>query len=179
MYKPFKFHEFLLLIHLQLLRHGCSADLVIQKDASWNFDSQYCEAFNILKKAFVSVPILTYWIPNTQIIMETNVSDYTLAAILLIMIEEKEVHLVVFHSCMFKAAKLSYDIYNKELLIVIMNHKNLEYFLTTKILSHHQLRWLEFLFQFNLIIYFYLGHLEFKSDYHKMSYLLIVKLELK
>jgi len=88
-------------------------------------------------------------------IVETNISKYTLIAILLILTEE--VHLVVFHSCSFKAIELNYNIYNKELLMmfkvfctwyyylerlqqsidVIMNYKNLEYFSTTKILSYH------------------------------------------
>jgi len=50
--------------------------------------------------------------------METNVSDYALVAILLIMTEEKEVHPVVFHSHISKAIKLNYDTYNKELLTI-------------------------------------------------------------
>jgi len=51
-------------------------------------------------------------------IVETNALEYTLIAILLIMTEEKNVYPVIFHSCMFKAAELNYDIYNKELLVV-------------------------------------------------------------
>ena len=46
-------------------------------------------------------------------IIETNVSEYALIAILLIMIEEKKVHLVAFYSHMFKATKLNYNIYDK------------------------------------------------------------------
>ena len=44
------------------------------------------------------------------------------------------------------------------------SYKNLEYFLTTKILSYYQARLLEFLSQFNLIICFHLGYLESKLD---------------
>jgi len=51
--------------------------------------------------------------------METNVSDYTLVAILFIIIEEKEVYLVTFHSYMFKAAEINYNTHNKELLTVL------------------------------------------------------------
>jgi len=50
--------------------------------------------------------------------METGVSEYALIAILSIITEEKEVHLVTFYSCMFKAVKLNYNIYNKELFVV-------------------------------------------------------------
>jgi len=51
-------------------------------------------------------------------IVETNVLKYTLIAIFLIIIEEKEVHLVAFHSHIFKIMELNYDTYNKELLVV-------------------------------------------------------------
>jgi len=55
---------------------------LIWKDISWKFDSSCQDAFNSLKKAFTSTPILTHWIPNAQLIVETNVLDYALAAIL-------------------------------------------------------------------------------------------------
>ena len=51
-------------------------------------------------------------------IIKTNTLNYTLAAILSIMMEEKEIYLVMFHSYMFKAAKLNYNIHNKVLLVV-------------------------------------------------------------
>ena len=87
--------------------------------------------------------------------METNASDYALAAILSIVNEDNEVHLVVFHSHTFTAAELNYAIHNKELLAifkafkiwwhylkglaypidVVIDYKNLEYFSTTKVLT--------------------------------------------
>ena len=33
---------------------------LIQKNISWKFDSSYCDAFNSLKKAFISASILTH-----------------------------------------------------------------------------------------------------------------------
>ena len=126
-----------------------------QKDIPWKFDSSCYNAFNFLKKVFTSTPILTYWIPNAQLIVETDALDYALAAILSIVNKDNEVHPVAFHSRTFTAAELNYDIYNKELLTifeafkiwqhylegpvypidVVMDHKNLEYFSTTKILT--------------------------------------------
>jgi len=95
--------------------------------------------------------------------METNILEYALTAIFLIIIKKKEVHPVTFYSYTFRATKINYNIHNKELLMVfeafymqyyyleeselpiaiIMNHKNPEYFSTTKILSYCQARWLE------------------------------------
>jgi len=45
-----------------------------------------------------------------------------------------------------------------------MDHKNLEYFSTTKILTCRQARWSEYLFQFNLVICFHPGCLVTKLD---------------
>ena len=90
--------------------------------------------------------------------METNISDYALAAILSIVNEENEVHLLVFHSHTFTVAELNYNTHYKKLLAIfeafkiwwhyleglaylidiVMNHKNLEYFSTTKVLTQRQ-----------------------------------------
>ena len=94
-----------------------------QKDILWKFDFSYQDAFNSLKKAFTSAPILTYWIPNAQLIMETDASDYALAAILSIVNEDNEVHPVAFHSCTFTVAELNYNIYDKELLTIFESFK--------------------------------------------------------
>ena len=84
--------------------------------------------------------------------------DYALIAILSIVNEENKVHLVTFHFHTFTVAELNYDIYDKELLVifkafkiwqhyleglvysisVVIDHKNLEYFSTTKVLTQKQ-----------------------------------------
>src|SRR6266545_2853766 len=47
---------------------------------------------------------------------------------------------------------------------IVTDHKNLEYFATTKLLNHRQVQWSEFLFQFNLIICFCPEKLSTKPD---------------
>ena len=47
---------------------------------------------------------------------------------------------------------------------VVMDHKNLEYFSTTKVLTRRQARWSEYLSQFNLVIRFRPGRLGTKPD---------------
>jgi len=123
------------------------------KNIPWKFDSFCHDAFNSLKKAFTSAPILTHWISDAQLIVETDASDYTLAAILSIVNEENEVHPVTFHSHTFTMAELNYNTHDKELLAIfeafkiwqhylegpaysidiIIDHKNLEYFSTTQL----------------------------------------------
>ena len=87
--------------------------------------------------------------------METDTLDYTLTAILSIINKNNEVHLVAFHSHTFTIVELNYDTHDKELLAifeafkiwqhyleglaypidVVTDHKNLEYFSTTKMLT--------------------------------------------
>jgi len=88
------------------------------KDIPWKFDSPCQDAFNSLKKAFISAPILTHWILNAQLIVETDASDYALAAILSIVNEDNEVHPVAFYSHTFTVVELNYNIHNKELLAI-------------------------------------------------------------
>jgi len=116
--------------------------------------------------------------------METDASDYALAAILSIMTKDNEIHPIAFHSRTFSAPKLNYDIHDKELLAifeafkiwryylegsaspidVVTDYKNLEYFLTTKILTRRQARWSEYLSQFNLVIRLHPRRLGTKLD---------------
>ena len=112
-----------------------------------------------LKKAFTTAPVLTHWVPNAQIILKTNASNYALTTILLIVSpDDSRIHLIAFHSWTFTAPELNYDIHDKELLAifeafkiwrhylkdptspidVVTDNKNLEYFTTTKLLTRQQ-----------------------------------------
>ena len=116
--------------------------------------------------------------------METDTLDYALAAIFSIVNKDNEVHLVAFHSCTFTVAELNYNTHDKELLAIfevfkiwqhylegpaypidiVTDHKNLEYFSTTKVLTQRQARWSKYLSQFNLVIRFHPGHLGTKLN---------------
>ena len=117
-------------------------------------------------------------------VVETDASDYMLAAILSAYNMEGALHPIVFHSCTFTGPELKYDIHDKELsaifeafkrwrhyleglaepIDVVTDHKNLEYFSTTKLLTWRQAQWSEFLSQFNLTIHFWPGKLSTKPD---------------
>jgi len=88
------------------------------KDIPWKFDSSCYDAFNSLNKAFISAPILTHWIPNAQLIVETDALDYALAAILSIVNEDNKVYPVAFHSYTFTIVELNYNTHDKELLTI-------------------------------------------------------------
>ena len=154
------------------------------KGILWNFTDVAQKSFQALKSAFTSAPVLTHWVPDKPIIIETDASDYALGAILSIQTNSSEIHPVAFHSRTFSAPELNYDTHDKELLAifeafhvwqhflkgsgtpidVVTDHKNLEYFSTTKVLTPCQARWSEYLSQFNLIIHFCPGKLGTKPD---------------
>src|ERR1700742_1282956 len=117
--------------------------------------------------------------------METDASDYAVAAILS---QEdpvsKRIHPVAYFSRSMSPAELNYEIYDKELLAihsafkewrsylegathsvrVITDHKNLEYFASTKLLTRRQARWSEFLSAFNYTVHYRPGRLGGKPD---------------
>ena len=93
------------------------------------------------------------------LIVETDASDYALTAILsTISLTDGEIHPIAFHSQTFTPSELNYDVHDKESLAifeafkiwrhylkgsptpvdVVTDHKNLEYFSTTKLLTHRQ-----------------------------------------
>jgi len=96
-----------------------------RKDASWNFDENCKKAFNTLKQAFTSAPILMHWVPDAQLVVETDASDYALTAILSIVTKDNEIYPVAFHSKTFSTLELNYDIHDKELLAIFKSLQNL------------------------------------------------------
>ena len=155
-----------------------------RKDLVWKFTDAARDAFRSLKTAFTHAPVLHQWVPNRQITVETDASDYAIAAVLSITGDDEEIHPIAFHSRTLNSAELNYDTHDKELLAifeafrswrhylegsplridVVTDHKNLEYFATTKLLSRRQARWSEFLSAFNMVIRFRPGKLGAKPD---------------
>src|SRR5258708_38015704 len=116
--------------------------------------------------------------------VEMDASDFTIAGILLVTTPDNQIRLVAFFSHLLQSAEHNYDTHDKELLEIfeafkswrhflegaaatidtVMDHKNLEYFTTSKKLTCCQARWSEFLSQFNLRICFRPGRLGSKPD---------------
>jgi RNase H-like domain found in reverse transcriptase len=117
-------------------------------------------------------------------VIETDASDNALAEILSQVESKGEIHLVTYLSRTFSDTELNYDTHDKELMTiykvfkawrhylegtkvpadVVTDHKNLEYFCTTWILSRKQACWSTFLSGFNMAIRFHPGHLGTKPD---------------
>ena len=69
-------------------------------------------------------PILTKWIPNSEMIIETDASDYALSAIVSSRTPDSKIHPIAFHSHSFNSAELNYDTHDKELLTIFEAFKH-------------------------------------------------------
>ncbi|KAI1000182.1 hypothetical protein K3495_g8016 [Podosphaera aphanis] len=136
----------------------------------WGSDEQ--SAFDSLKKSLTSAPTLAFFDYNKQIVLETDASDWASGGVLSQYDDNKVLRPVAYFSSKHNAAECNYEIYDTELLAIIKcleewhpefqgtqnsfkvltDHKNLEYFKTSKVLSQRQVRWSEFLSQFNFQI---------------------------
>jgi len=74
--------QFLPLFHLWIFQNHSSAHTSTHKGTPWNFSHECHSTSEALKKAFTTAPVLTHWIPDTQITVETDASDYALATVL-------------------------------------------------------------------------------------------------
>ncbi|KAJ8456603.1 hypothetical protein ONZ51_g12022 [Trametes cubensis] len=155
-----------------------------RKSVPWNFSEECQKSFNALKQAFTTALVLHHWMPDCPLTVETDASDYAIAGILSLTTESGELHPIAFHSRTLTGTELNYDMHNKELLVifecfktwrhylegsatpidVVTDHKNLEYFVTTKLLTRRQAQWSEFLSQLNLVVRFRPGKLGAKPD---------------
>src|SRR5260221_1424868 len=155
-----------------------------KKATPWNFGEREMTAFQTLKNAFSTAPVLCHLAPDLRMMVETDVSDHVIAGILSVTTKDNEIRLVAFFSCSLQGVEKNYDTHNKELLAIfeafknwqhfldgsakvinmVTDHKNLEYFMSSKKLLHHQARWAEFLGQFNMKVQFRPGRLGSKLD---------------
>jgi RNase H-like domain found in reverse transcriptase len=142
-----------------------------QKNIPWNFDESCKLALLTLKQAFISTLVLTHYKPGCLLVIETDASDYALAAIFSQVEFNGEIHPVTYLSRTFSDTKLNYDTHDKELMAiyeafkawrhylkgtevpidVVTDHKNLQYFCTTWILSRRQAWWSTILSEFDML----------------------------
>jgi len=121
----------------------------------WNWTQQCQEAFEELKHRFTSAPILCHYHPERHKQIETDASHLAKAEILAQYEPDKHWYPLAFYNKCFLPAELNYDVHDKEMVIIVKcfqewrhfligapeqivaytDHKNLEYFNTTKLLN--------------------------------------------
>ncbi|SOV01667.1 uncharacterized protein UDID_18169 [Ustilago sp. UG-2017a] len=137
---------------------------------AWHNDTQH--AFEQLRSAFGTDTILRHFDPTRPIIVETDASDFAVAAVLSQSFDQGARHPIAFFSKKLDPAQLNYPIFDKEMFAIVAafkhwrqylegakfqvqvltDHRSLEYFTTTKQLNHRQARWSELLADFDFVI---------------------------
>ncbi len=156
----------------------------IRKDVFFVWFQKCQIAFNILKKVFTFKIIFCHYNSDHKIVIEINALNYVFENILSQYDENEILHSVAYFSKKHNSIECNYKIYDKKLMIIvctfkkwwseledfiysvemITNHKNLEYFMLIKQLSHHQAHWSEFLSKFNYCIAYHLDKIDDKLN---------------
>jgi hypothetical protein len=104
--------------------------------------------------------------------METDYTDYVSAGMLSQYDDDRIMHYVAYFSKKHSTAEYNYETYDKELMAIVRafeewrpelegplhpiqvlsSHRNLEYFMSTKLLNRHHTHWAEYLSCFNFKI---------------------------
>ncbi len=128
---------------------------LIRKDVFFVWFQKCQIAFNILKKVFTFKIILHHYNSDHKIVIEINASNYMFEDIFFQYDENEILHSVAYFLKKHNSVECNYEIYDKELMIIvrtfekwwseledsiysvkmIIDHKNLEYFMLIKQLS--------------------------------------------
>ena len=145
--------------------------LLTRKDHPWSWTEPQQTAFDTLKSIFSSAPVLCIPDVSHPFFLMTNTSLLAAGAVLMQSNAAGDLHPCAYFSKTFSLAKCNYDIYDRELLAVILalaewkqylqgtshpvsvltDHKNLSYLKDPRKLSQWQARWSLFLQDFDII----------------------------
>jgi len=154
-------------------------------DVKWRWTSEEQSAFDALKSAVTSTPVLASPDNSRPFRIEADSSDFATGAVLSQQSPETgKWHPVAFLSKSLSPVERNYEIHDKEMLAIIRameewrqflegaehqfevwtDHKNLEYFMTAKKLNRRQARWSLFLARFDFLLHHRPGKSMGKSD---------------
>lgn len=157
---------------------------LLKKNVPFNWSQAQEDAFKMLKTRFTSAPILQHYKPDVPIFLETDASDFAIAGVLNQPGKDGHLHPVAFHSRKLQAAEVNYDIYEKELLAIVdcfrvwrhylqgtkhtvtvyTDHKNLEHFMSSKVLNRRHARWSLKLNEYDMVVTYRPGSKNPKAD---------------
>lgn len=157
---------------------------LLRKGQPWDWDATAQAAFEALKKAFSTAPVLMYYDPEKPCSIETDASDFAIGSILSQPDDSGILHPIAYYSRKFTDHEINYEIYDKEMLAIVeafkewrrylegaqhtttvyTDHKNLEYFTTTRKLNRRQARWSLELSGYDFVIVYRPGPKNGKAD---------------
>src|SRR5258708_23820627 len=144
---------------------ACPLYALTHKTQQWVWGSPKQEAFNALKKAITSTPILTFPSQSSCFCLKCNASNFVTGAVLSQVQTDGMHQPIAFMSKGFSDVECNPQIHNKEMLAImcaldkwchflegmtdqfeiLMDHQNLTYFRDAQKLNHQQVHWSLFL----------------------------------
>lgn len=155
-----------------------------KKDVVFRWGPDEEQAFGLLKRRFMTAPILAMWDPDRPTVVEADSSGYAIGACLSQVDKLGTLRPVAYFSKRLAPAECNYDIHDKELLsivravsewrgelvglkhpfLVLTDHKNLVPFMSSRRLIERQIRWANLLSQFNFKFQFRAGKKAARPD---------------
>ncbi|KIL70533.1 hypothetical protein M378DRAFT_117693 [Amanita muscaria Koide BX008] len=141
-------------------------------NAPWHWSAVEASAFDSLKTAVTSAPVLAIPKDDAPYRLETDSSGYATGAVLSQLQDDHSWHPIAFFSKTLSPAERNYDIYDREMLAIIRaleewrpylmgtshvfeiwtDHKNLQYFSNALHLNRRQARWSQILAEYNFTL---------------------------
>lgn len=155
-----------------------------KRGVPWQWLPEHQQAFDRIKELLVCAPVLAMFDHTLETILEADSSGYGIGGVLSQVGTDGILRPVGFYSRKLSPAEANYEIHDKELLsivsamrhfrgelrsveslfTVLSDHRNLQYFMTTRQLSERQVRWAEELAYYNFQIKFRAGRDSAKPD---------------
>ena len=148
-----------------------------KKSANFYWEKAQQEAFERLKDLFIIAPILALWHEDRFTVLEADCAGYSMGGCLSQYDPQGRLRPIAYFSKKLSPAECNYDIHDKELLVIVRcleewrgelvgltqpfvilsDHRNLQYFMTSRKLSERQVRWSQVLSQFDFRLKFRAG----------------------
>jgi hypothetical protein len=156
---------------------------LLKKEEKFHWGAEQQSAFDQLKELFISSPVIHTFERERETVLETDASDFALGAVLS-QVSNGKLYPIAYHSRSFVPAEQNYEVHDKELLaivdslkefrhylqaterpfLILTDHKNLEYFHTTKILNARQINWSQLLATYNFQLSYRPGKFNPRAD---------------
>lgn len=158
---------------------------LLRKGVTFLWTEEAMAAFQYLKRAFCTAPILRHPHTDVPFIVDADASDLAIGAVLSQRDKHTgQLHPVAFLSKKLTGAELNYTVAEKELvaikkalqewrhylwgalhsITVYTDHRNLQYMKTVRQLTQRQMRWMLFFAEFDFIVMFRPGSENRKAD---------------
>lgn len=144
---------------------------LLKKNQQSHWSPEVQTAFDKFKTLFTSVSILKHFDPDLQIILHADSSGFAISGIIS-QSSNGVLYPIAYWSRKCTSAECNYDIHDREMLAIVecmkhwhhylesskfpvhvrSDHKNLERFMTTKILNRRQTRWAEILSGYDFVL---------------------------